>query len=98
VSLKVGSRLRTPTSTAEVIVVKAGTADGDLECAGAPMTTDSVTVEQQGAGETTLQLGKRYTDDESGVEVLCTKAGTGPLVFAGRELGVKSATALPASD
>jgi hypothetical protein len=89
--------LRTPTSTAEVIVVKAGAGDGDLLCAGSPMTAASVTVEAT-SSDSPLQLGKRYTDDESGVEVLCTKPGAGPLVFDGRELVVKSATALPASD
>lgn len=97
-SLKVGSRLRTPTSTAEVIVVKAGAADGDLLCAGGTMTPDAVTVDQQGAGDSPVVLGKRYTDDESGIEVLCTKPGAGPLVFDGRELVVKTASALPASD
>jgi hypothetical protein len=97
VSLKVGSRLRTPASTAEVIVVKAGTGDGELLCAGGAMTTEDVTVEEQGGGSSVL-LGKRYTDDESGLEVLCTKPGAGPLVFDGRELVVKSAAALPASD
>jgi hypothetical protein len=98
VSLKVGSRLRTPASTAEVIVVKAGAEDGDLLCAGGTMTTEAVTVDQQAGGDSPVQLGKRYTDDESGVEVLCTKPGAGPLVFGGRELVVKSAAALPASD
>jgi len=98
VSLKVGSRLRTPTSAAEVIVVKAGAGDGDLLCAGGTMTTEAVTVDPQTGGDSPVMLGKRYTDDESGVEVLCTKAGAGPLVFDGRELVIKSATALPASD
>jgi hypothetical protein len=98
VSLKVGSRLRTPTSTAEVIVVRAGAEDGDLLCAGGTMTTEALTVDQQSGGDSPLLLGKRYTEDESGLEVLCTKPGAGPLVFGGRELVVKSATALPASD
>ena len=66
--------------------------------AGGTMTTEAVTVEPQAGGDSPVLLGKRYTDDESGVEVLCTKPGAGPLVFAGRELEVKSATALPASD
>jgi hypothetical protein len=98
VSLKVGSRLRTPTSATEVIVVKAGAEDGDLMCAGGTMTAESVTVEAQTGGDSPVMLGKRYSDDESGVEVLCTKPGAGPLVFGGRELVIKSATALPASD
>jgi hypothetical protein len=42
--------------------------------------------------------GKRYTDAESGVELLCTKAGAGDLTFAGRPLQRKDAKPLPASD
>jgi hypothetical protein len=98
VSLKVGSRLRTPTSTTEVIVVKAGAGDGELVCAGGVMTTEQVSPQPLSDGGTQIQLGKRYTDDDSGVEVLCTKPGAGPLMLDGRELTVKSATALPASD
>jgi hypothetical protein len=98
VSLKVGSRMRTPTSTAEVIVVKAAAADGELQCAGGAMTTEDVSVAEQGGGDSKILLGKRYTDTESGLEVLATKPGAGPLSFDGRELVIKSAAALPASD
>ena len=97
-SLKVGSRLRTPTSTAEVIVVKAAATDGELQCAGGGMTTEDVTVEDQGGSGSKILLGKRYTDTESGLELLATKPGAGPLVFDGRELAIKSAATLPASD
>ena len=31
-------------------------------------------------------LGKRYTDEATGIEVLCTKPGPGPLTVDGREL------------
>jgi len=98
VSLKVGSRMRTPTSAAEVIIVKAAATDGELQCAGGAMTTEDVTVEEQGGSGSPILLGKRYTDTESGLEVLATKPGAGPLSFDGRELVVKSAATLPASD
>jgi hypothetical protein len=97
VSLKIGSRLRTPTSTAEVIVVKAGPGSGHLVCAGGTMTTGPVDVTAS-VSDIPLQLGKRYADEASGVEVLCTKPGGGPLVIDGRELVVRSAAPLPASD
>jgi len=48
-------------------------------------------------GEQVL-LGKRYSDEESGIELLCTKTGVGPLSFQGRVLGQKQAKQLPASD
>jgi hypothetical protein len=44
------------------------------------------------------QLGKRYADEELGVEVLCTKAGEGSLSVGETLLAVKGAKPLPASD
>lgn len=43
-------------------------------------------------------LGKRYTDEESGLELLCTKAGPGTLTCAGRVMPLKDAKPLPSSD
>ena len=43
-------------------------------------------------------LGKRYADEASGLEVLCTKAGVGSLTLDGSILDVKSAKPLPSSD
>lgn len=45
-----------------------------------------------------IELGKRYSDDDAGVEVLCVKPGVGPLLFGAQELSLKGAKALPASD
>jgi hypothetical protein len=44
------------------------------------------------------QLGKRYSDDELGIELLCTKAGEGSLSVGETVLAVKGAKPLPASD
>jgi hypothetical protein len=98
--MKVGSRLRSRNSTCEVIVVKAPSTHEMVLCAAAPMSTDPAAAEPSGVagGGEMIQLGKRYTDDVSGIELLCTKAGAGPLLFGGRELGIKAAKALPASD
>jgi hypothetical protein len=43
-------------------------------------------------------LGKRYADDRTGIEVLCTKAGEGSLAIDGEALGTKQAKPLPSSD
>jgi hypothetical protein len=43
-------------------------------------------------------LGKRYADEASGLEVLCTKAGAGTLTLDGVPLEVKSPKPLPSSD
>ncbi|KLL95143.1 hypothetical protein NJ76_29595 [Rhodococcus sp. IITR03] len=43
-------------------------------------------------------LGKRYTDAEGTVELLCTTPGTGALAVDGVPLSLKTAKPLPASD
>lgn len=50
-----------------------------------------------GAGPDVL-LGKRYTAADLGIEVLCTKAGCGPLRLGDVVLALKEAKPLPASD
>jgi hypothetical protein len=45
-----------------------------------------------------LLLGKRYAAPELGIEVLCTKAGCGPVRLGGVLLTPKDAKPLPASD
>lgn len=95
-ALQVGSRLRCPRSQCEVIVLKGTASDEPLLCGGSAMTTDGVTGE--GADGPLIALGKRYVDNDAGIEVLCTKAGPGPLTFEGRELVIKAANALPSSD
>lgn len=93
-----GARLRNDVSACEVVVVKAPTQAGELSCAGAVMSTAARTgAPTVGAGEP-IALGKRYSNDEAGIEVLCVAPGEGPLTFEGAELTQKQATALPASD
>ena len=43
-------------------------------------------------------LGKRYNDDASGIELLCTKAGEGSLSLGSTPITVKDAKPLPSSD
>jgi hypothetical protein len=54
------------------------------------------TVPADGDGGTLL--GKRYVDEPTGLEVLCTRPGSGKLAADGRELTIKAPRALPASD
>ncbi|WAH97705.1 hypothetical protein [Arthrobacter sp. MMS18-M83] len=98
-ALKTGSQLRTSASGCEVVVVRGTEAEGTLLCAGGQMVTETPAQPASGdAGGSILPVGKRYTDTESGVEVLVVKPGAGPLSFDGRELSLKAAKALPASD
>ncbi|MET7400599.1 hypothetical protein ABZS66_44685 [Dactylosporangium sp. NPDC005572] len=97
----VGERLRSRVSTVEVVVVRASSADLEVTCAGVPVARDGEEMRHQGsgafAGEETL-LGKRYEDQNSGLELLCVVPGSGRLAVAERPLALKSPKPLPSSD
>ena len=99
--LKPGLRLVSTACTTEVIVVK-GSGHSDLRCGGAPMATRSsadatrVPIDSSMAGGT--QIGKRYTSEGDGIELLCTKPGDGTLAIAQDVLPLLEAKPLPASD
>jgi hypothetical protein len=99
--LKPGDHLRSRVCTTEVIVVKAPSIDVEIACGGEPMTSnEQVPVAVAGdsaAGPVTL-LGKRYADQEIGLELLCVKGGSGQLSVGDRPLAPREARPLPASD
>jgi len=100
--MKAGMRFKSAVCSAEGVVVRAAEGEGELTCGGTAVTlTDQqpvdatpLTVAQDGGA----LLAKRYVDTDSGLEVLCSKAGFGLFAFAGRQLTLKQAKALPASD
>lgn len=95
---KAGLKLRSTACSTEVIVVRAATVEVTLSCCGGALTTDEVTAPAgTGEGDGVL-LGKRYTDEQTGIEVLCTKPGPGELAVDGRPLVVKGSKPLPSSD
>jgi hypothetical protein len=97
--IKNGTRLQSQVCDTQVIVVRAADSLDDLRCGGAPM----VAMDAQPSGELDPAfadgsvMGKRYVD-ESGAEVLVTKAGAGTLAVGGTALSRKEAKPLPASD
>jgi hypothetical protein len=100
--LKPGSRWKSAVCDTEVVVVRATANPATLECGGHPMLphaeakpTGLAIKEGQDGG---TQAGKRFADDVSGLEVLCTKGGKGSLGIDGRPIGQKEAKKLPASD
>ena len=100
--LKPGLRLESATCDAQVVVVKApaGGADVDLRCGGEPMRelgTGGDRLPISAEGDPTV-LGKRYADEELGLEVLCSAAGTGTLTVGTTPLLLKGAKPLPSSD
>ena len=99
--LKAGMRLRSVVCSGEVVVVRAPTGELDLRCGGRPMAEagaagTAVPIDPAQAAGT--QLGKRYADDGTGLEVLCVKAGAGSLSLGSEPLQLKHAKPMPSSD
>jgi hypothetical protein len=99
--VKPGDHLRSRVCTTEVIVVKAPSIDVTIACGGEPMgqkdQVPAAAADGTAAGPGTL-LGKRYADEEAGIELLCVKGGSGQISIDGRPLAPKEARPLPASD
>jgi hypothetical protein len=100
--LRPGQKLHSTVSEAQVVVVKAPADEVDLACGGAPMVEDPEAANAGGAADDSLgegpQLGKRYADEELGLELLCSKAGAGTITVGGQPLLMKGAKPLPSSD
>lgn len=101
--LKAGSRLKSAVCATQVMVIAAPAGEVALSCGGAPMLgvaenapADAPEINPQHKGGTLI--GKRYTDAEGALEILCTKPGEGSLAAGGAPLKIKEAKALPSSD
>ena len=96
--MRTGMRASSVVCDTEVMVIKG--ADVVLSCGGAPMV--------EGAAPSTgapvdgldlgTELGKRYVHENSGLQVLCVRPGTGSLSVDGIPLGQLAAKQLPSSD
>jgi hypothetical protein len=99
VMAKAGSRWRSATCSAEVVVVKAPPGEIDLRCGGEPMVPHGAgAVDAAADGEHRTLVGKRYLDVDETTELLCTKGGCGELTIDGVALTPKGAKPLPSSD
>jgi hypothetical protein len=101
--LRPGTRLRSAVCDAQFVVVRAPQGDVDLRCGGVPLlpadqegADDGAVIDPDHAGG--ALLGKRYADEDLGLELLCTKGGEGSLSCNGAALDLKGAKPLPASD
>jgi hypothetical protein len=99
--IKAGSRLACPDCTVELVVVKPPSGPVTLTCSGTAVV--EATADRPGAGHSSAEsdgtlVGKRYADEETGLEVLCAKPGPGQLAADGRVIEVKGAKPLPSSD
>jgi hypothetical protein len=99
--IKNGTRLQSQVCDTQVIVVRSADSLDDLRAGGVPM----VPLDSQKSSDAPIDpafsegnaMGKRYVD-ESGAEVLVTKAGAGTLAVGETVLSLKEAKPLPASD
>ena len=99
--LKAGSRWRSAVCDTEVVIVRAPSTEVSLECGGVPMVPHDAEkpggdVDPSFADGT--QMGKRFADPDTGIEVLATKGGAGSLSLNGTKLALKDAKPLPSSD
>jgi hypothetical protein len=99
--LRAGQKLHSAVCDAQVIVVRAPDGDVDLGCGGAPLLDEGATDDgaslDASLGDGPL-MGKRYADEEIGLELLCSRPGAGALTLNGAPLAVKGAKPLPSSD
>ncbi len=99
--IKNGTRLQSQVCDTQVIVVRSAESLDDLRAGGAPMIPIGDEPDAGLSLDSALsdgnQMGKRYVDD-SGAEVLVTKAGKGTLSVGATPLSIKEAKPLPASD
>ncbi|WP_235848263.1 hypothetical protein [Mycolicibacterium holsaticum] len=100
--LKAGTRLRSAVCDTGIIIVKPPKSAGEIRCGGVPMLGVSETAPAGAVLSADAQggtlLGKRYVHEEVGLEVLCTKTGTGSLAFGDIPLVEQGTKPLPPSD
>lgn len=100
--LKAGMRLKSAVCNAEFMVIKTPPGESVLCCGGQKLldakdTRDPTANPSPDFSGGSL-VGKRYIDQNDGIELLCTKAGQGSLSLAGQAMAVKQAKVLPSSD
>ena len=100
--MKPGSRWKSAVCDTEVVVVRAAASEVTVECGGHAMVAfadakpEGLTLSADHAAGT--GAGKRFADADTGLELLCSKAGKGSLSIDGRAIEVKQAKKLPSSD
>lgn len=100
--LKPGQKLHSAVCDAQFVVVRAPKEPVELGCGGAPLLADGEEAPAGAALDDTIGepvlIGKRYADDELGLELLCSRGGAGAVTLDGVPLPLKGAKPLPASD
>jgi hypothetical protein len=100
--LKPGSRWKSAVCETEIVVVRTPKVPVSLECGGHVMVAhnapkpDGMAISEAWASGTVA--GKRFADEVTGLEVLCSKSGAGALSVTGRALKTMGTKKLPSSD
>ena len=97
--MKTGTRLASAVCDTEVMVVRG--ADVELVCGGVPMIEpggERGTRAPADGHSSGTQLGKRYTHEASGLQVLCIRPGAGTLSVGDVPLAQVASKQLPSSD
>jgi hypothetical protein len=96
-----GTRLRSAVCGTEGVVVRVP-GEGVPACCGVAMLPIAEARPEGAAPDPAFaggsQVGKRYYDEQSGLEMLCTKPGAGTLSIGGRPLQLRETKQLPSSD
>ena len=99
---KTGSRWKSVVSDTQVVIVRSPNMPVSLGCGGSPMVGLDDEPPEGSALDPSLAegtlIGKRYVDEETGIEVLCTQGGEGTLTVDDRVLQLQGAKPLPSSD
>ncbi len=100
--LKVGVKLSSAVSGAQVMIIRSSLAEADLRCGGEPMLAQGESAPAAAtldpAQAEGVATGKRYTDAAERIELLCVKGGEGTITLDGEPLGPRLAKKLPSSD
>ena len=102
ITLKPGTRLVSAVCTTEMIVVKTAAEPVELTIGGVDALVAGSP--RDGGGDVLAghdggaAMGKRYTDANGVLELLCTKPGPGVPAVGGTLLTIKGAAPLPSSD
>lgn len=100
--IRSGQRYVSAVCGTSIVVVKGPPSEVDLRCGGSAMLPAGAAVEPalspaQGFDQGTM-IGKRYWDEETGLEVVCTSPGPGSLSLGDQVLGIRPPKPLPSSD
>ena len=100
--LRAGQKLHSAVCEAQFVVVRAPADSVEVACGGVALLDHEPAADERGELDASLGdaplLGKRYADEEVGLELLCSRPGTGALTLAGAPLPLKGAKPLPSSD